>query len=149
MAHLDRHAAVLAVRKVDNLLERGHLAVLPDAGVLRTYAALGRHGVDFGDNQGGAARGKAAEMLSVPRGYVAVLGRVPGELLVETAVSRLTSMEHALAHGRDDDSVVHGQAPELQRREDGALRLDIPRRPGGRILDGGVEGNLRSRSVSS
>lgn len=78
VAHLDRHAAVLAVGKVDNLLERGHLAVLPEAGVLRTDAALGRHGVHFGENQGGAARRKAAEMLSVPRGYVAVLGRVSG-----------------------------------------------------------------------
>ena len=77
MTNLNAYLTVLAMRKVDNLLQGCHLRVLPDAGVLRRDATLWRNGNDFCHDESRAACREAAKMLLVPGCHVAVLGRIP------------------------------------------------------------------------
>ena len=51
MANLHGNLGVLAVSKVDNLLEWRNVAVVPDAAVFGADAALGCYGKNFGDDQ--------------------------------------------------------------------------------------------------
>jgi hypothetical protein len=94
------------VSPVNNLTHGRDLAVLPDAGVLGADAALGRDGDDFGEDEAGTARGVAAEVLLVPKGHVAIVGRV-------------------LAHGGDHDAVGQRHVAQLQRGKERIAGLGL------------------------
>jgi hypothetical protein len=80
-------------------LKFGDVLVVPDAEVAGRDAGFGADGVGFGDDEGGAANGAAAEMDEVPVVGEAVDGGV-------------------FAHGRDGDAVGEGKAAELERGEE-------------------------------
>lgn len=111
MAHLESDLGVLAMDEINNVLERAHLAILPDACILRTDAALGRNGVDFGDDQSWATSCEAAEMLLVPGSEIAIFGRVPGYML---GAVEMKDGGNTLAHGRDDDAVVQFKTSQFE-----------------------------------
>ncbi len=95
-------------------LEFGDVLVLPDAEVAGSDAGFGADGVGFGEDDGGAAYGAAAEMDEVP-----VVGEAAGG--------------GVLAHGRDGDTVRKGEAAELEGAEElvrrvGHTELDARRR---------------------
>lgn len=52
-----------------------------------------------------------------------------------------------LAHRRDDNTIVDLHSVNLQRREDGLLRLNIPRSSRRRVLNRREERNLEGLSV--
>jgi hypothetical protein len=80
------------------------VVVAPDAEIAGGDAGFGADGVGFGDDEGGAADGAAAEMDEVPVVGEAVDGGV-------------------LAHGRDGDAVGQGEAAQLEGSEEVVRRL--------------------------
>lgn len=103
---LDANLGALAVRKVDNALERRDLRILPQARVLRGDAAAGLDGCGLDKDEARAAHGHLAQVHQVVVGQVAVVGAV-------------------LAHGAGDDAVRH-------RHASGGDGLE-QRRRGGRV----------------
>ena len=71
------------------------MIVLPDTEILRADAAFGGYGAGFGEDEGGATDGAAAEMDEVP-----VAGEAVGA--------------GVLAHGGDDDAVAEEDVANLQ-----------------------------------
>ena len=80
------------------------MLVFPDAEVAWSDAAFGVDGIGFGEDEGGAADGAAAEVDEVPVVSEAVGGGV-------------------LAHGRDGDAVGEGEAAELEGGEEVVRRV--------------------------
>jgi len=75
--------------------EEGDVIVFPNAEILRADAAFGGDGARFGENQGGAAYGAAAEMDEMP--------------VVREAIGA-----GILAHGGDDNAVAEEDVANLQ-----------------------------------
>lgn len=129
VGQLDADLLALRVNEIDDALERGDLAVLPQAAVLGRDAAVGGDGGGLDDGQGGAAQGEGPQVHQVPVRQVAVVGRVH-------------------AHRADGKPVLEGHAPEGERCEErGHLGARVEGRPGWGALGGGVEGDTSRRGA--
>jgi len=84
----------LAQEKFCDAGEEGDVLVFPDAEILRADATLGGDSAGFGEDEGGAANGTAAEMDEVPIAREAVGAGI-------------------LAHGGDDDAVAEEDVANL------------------------------------
>ncbi len=93
----DRHRR-MAAHRLEYAGHRRLGPVVPQADVGEADPPLGLDGGSLDRQQAGARGGKLAQMLNMPVGHRAVLGRI-------------------LAHGGDDDAVVEGQAADGERLE--------------------------------
>lgn len=105
MADLQTNLGVLAMRKVDNLLQRTHVAIIPNAGIFGRDAAFWGDGVYLSKDKRSATGSKASQMLFVPGSAVAILCGVPTCLKLDGRRDGVTE-EILLAHGRYDDAVA-------------------------------------------
>lgn len=71
---LNRNLLTLTMRKVDRLLQRFNLTILPQPRIMWRDPPLRRHSRSFDYRETRATLDDAAEMCLVPHGVVAVLG---------------------------------------------------------------------------
>ncbi len=95
MGKLNARHAALVTNEANGGREGFGVRVRPDAEVLRTDASLGRDRSGLGHDQCGASHGSAAQVYEVP-------------------LVRQTLLARVFAHRRYADSVLQGDAAQLQ-----------------------------------